>query len=109
MTTTNHPTYWISIGRNVGAEPMSDYDWNHFRYTLAREAGKAGTIVASVRDGVSAWHGGEEDTFLLLVSIPSARKVSALKLSLARLARDYDQDAIGFVGGIGPTTVEASK
>jgi hypothetical protein len=98
MTHTPATNYWLSIGRNVGAEPMNATDWRYFCHELARIAGRHGSTITSVRGGVAQWDGNDEDTFLLLVTIP-ARNVARIRKDLARLARDYEQDAIGFVGG----------
>ena len=103
MTTTNHHTYWISIGRNVGAEPMRRGDWEAFqdateRYILRRRAAILTSVV-----GRGDWEGEPEETCLYLIQISGA-EVATLRSALAYLARVYGQDGIGFVGGIGTDT-----
>lgn len=93
-------TYWVSIGRNVGASPMSEDAWRAFRHGVDDAVVRvAGRYVTSVR-GSSTWAGAAEETYLLLATIP-AENVAELRRILARLATAHDQDAIGFVGGPG--------
>jgi hypothetical protein len=92
-------TYWLSIGRNIGDEPMSQFDWKNFKHEFSRIVGRHAAILTSVRDGIASWGGEDEESFLLLANIRPGRNSDALQRSLERLARDYEQDAIGIVGG----------
>lgn len=103
---TTH-TYWTSIGRNVGTEPMGRTDWRHFkRATEQVILNRGGGILASVK-GRSTWNDEEEETVLYLFDI-RAHEVPTLREGLASLARAYRQDAIGLVGGPGESLVHAA-
>lgn len=105
MTTTTH-TYWASIGRNVGTEPLSDEGWGNFQDATERAILRRwASILASIK-GISDWSGEEEETVAYLFTI-RADEVPNLRTNLAHLARAYRQDAIGLVGGPGENLVTA--
>ncbi len=101
---TTH-TYWISIGRNVEDTPLTAGQWFTFQEEIrSTVANIGGGVIETEVTGSSSWEGQEEDTHLFLVTVDAAR-VDWVKLSLSSLARAYNQDAIGFVGGPGTDTV----
>lgn len=97
-------TYWVSIGRNVGAEPMSDQDWWDFLAMTNTACLRAGDVLTNVR-GRSFWGVTPEETYLCLVAISTPWGLADLRTSLGRLASLYHRDAIGLVGGAGETLV----
>jgi hypothetical protein len=103
MTDATH-TYWISIGRNVGAEPMSEQDWCDFFANVHTACLLWGDVITNVT-GRSFWNGDDEEARLILVSIDTDYGVANLRSSLARWAKHYRQDAIGMVGGPGTDTL----
>lgn len=103
---TERHTYWISIGRNVGPDPMSDTRWSQFRSDVHQSAAYFGDIITTVQ-GESAWHGQTEETYLVLVAVKYDSNVDGLRGVLATIAKQYRQEAIGFVGGPGSTLVES--
>lgn len=104
--TTATETYWVSIGRNVGAEPLSDEGWECFQDATEKAILRRRASILTSVAGVSDWQGLEEQTVLYLLTISSA-EVPTLRIGLAHLAKSYRQDAIGFVGGPGETLVTA--
>ncbi len=100
-------TVWVSIGRNVGSDPMNDQDWSDFFAHVHTACLVWGNVVTNVT-GRSFWNGDEEETKLILVTIPTAYGPENLRRSLARLAAQYGQEAIGFVGGPGESLVTAA-
>ena len=102
MDTSTH-TYWLSIGRNVGAEPMSGRLWELFRHDVdTLPIIHDGAVLATVH-GSSSWEGIEEETYLVLATIPTYA-VENVRTVLAALATYYRQDGSGFVGGPGTDT-----
>jgi hypothetical protein len=100
-------TYWASIGRNTGDDVFGAQHWSRFQRTVLDDIERAcgGTVVVTV-NGRSKWNGQPEDTFLVLFTIAPSY-VAPLRHRLASTARTFGQEAIGLVGGIGPTLVHA--
>lgn len=101
---TTH-TYWASIGRNIGTEPMADADWARFCDETRRVAALWGSVITTAA-GTSTWQDDNEDAFLVLFTIEEDT-LDALRYSLRNLARTYGQDAIGLVGGPGESLIHA--
>jgi hypothetical protein len=74
---------------------MSEQDWCDFFANVHTSCVRAGEVITNVT-GRSFWNGQDEDTRLILVSVPDAN-LATLRQSLARWAKHYRQDAIGFV------------
>lgn len=97
-------TYWVSIGRNVDGVPMSEQDWCDFFAHTHTACLVWGNVITNVT-GRSFWNGDDEETRLILVTLSEPWQEANLRTSLARLARQYRQEAIGFVGGPGTDTL----
>lgn len=97
-------TYWISVGRGTGTGPLDNTAWSDFKHQVRTEARFWGEIVTTV-DGSSEWNSQPEETYLVLVILPNQRSIDRLASVLAGLAHQYDQEAIGFVGGPGTDTL----
>lgn len=96
-------TYWVSIGRNVGSEPMNLAEWHAFHKDVRDIVFEVkGTILETVH-GRGAWRDGEEESILILATIPGHR-VDYVRTILASIASIFHQEAIGFVGGPGTDT-----
>ena len=98
MTTQPTSTYWVSIGRNIGETPMWRRDWHAY----CRSIRNLGDVIAEV-NGQSEWEGIAEETYLVLLSIPTD-SVPTVRAQLTTLATLHKQDGIGFVGGPGTDT-----
>lgn len=105
MTNEQH-TYWISIGRNVGANPLSETEWGDFRADVRSTVEVYGRIECEV-EGSSTYLGVPEDTYLILVEV-DADTVQRLSRALPPIGYQYGQDAIGFVGGPGDGLITIS-
>ena len=91
----------VTIGRNVGIEPMSDARWSEFQ----------DRVIATVRRhfahsqsfgpfyGVGEWDGVTEESAVLtfLTSYPGS--TDRFAVDLAELSSEYDQDAIAWSFG----------
>lgn len=105
--TTDQSTYWVSIGRNVGDTPLSHDDWQTFHRDVRDTIHEChGTILSTVR-GTSEWEGTNEDCVLILATFPTPVYVASVRAILASLARHWQQDAIGLVGGSGESLIFA--
>lgn len=92
-------SYTITIGRNVGTEPMSEPDWVEFRVLVEQ------TIETLLRpdalfvyDGMGEWSGDAEEStaFLAISEVPAG---AALDHRLGMLAEAFGQEAIGWSVG----------
>lgn len=94
----------ITIGRNVGDEPMSDDDWTIYRqemrYLVVDAFGYK--IAAEWHDGVGEWYGIQEDSYkvtALTEQAPTAEQLNYLRGRLSRYAGQFHQDAIALTLG----------
>lgn len=94
-------TVAISLGRNIGAEPMPETAWNDFidrAYRVLKFV--PGSVILAVTQGKGYWTdaaGAEitEDTAIILAQV-DATFTAGLRSYLAELAFIYAQDGIGF-------------
>lgn len=92
-------SYTVTIGRNVGSEPMSDDDWIEFQtlvqQTLERVLEPSAVFVYT---GMGEWDGEAEEStaYLVLSTIPA---FSLLDERLGMLAEAFGQEAIGWSCG----------
>lgn len=103
---TDLHTYWASIGRNIGTDPMSDHEWTIARHDLQGAAQLWGTAVLSTIEGSSSYKGRDEGAYAVLFTI-EPRFLDALRDGLQRLAVRHQQESVGLVGGPGETLVYA--
>lgn len=100
----NH-TYWVSIGRNTShGGQLRTADWLAFRSAVRTATTFRDSAILAEVDGSSEWNGEQEETYLVLVSLPDSN-VSEARFRLQKVAAGYHQDAIGFVGGPGTETL----
>lgn len=106
----------VTIGRNVGNEPMDDTQWRRFQQDVRDVIATA--VYAEMRDRIGArfpfadiethygegeWDGVKEESAHLSLYFPTPAGVAAhrvrsmLDADLGTLAYDYDQDAIAYV------------
>jgi len=98
-------TVVISIGRNIGDEPMSTYSWDGFRGAVrALVDAYAGPVVfAGTGEGI--YDGLEEEAFTVIGAESTenigtrAKDLQTLKSELRSLAGDYRQDSIAWTRG----------
>lgn len=100
--------YSVTIGRNVGDEPMSTHDWRLFRESVNMHL----TIIATIDDvqidaiettrGTGEWNGVREDNARVVMRTLSPLSETALgklRVRLGNLATANMQDAIAFTIG----------
>ena len=106
-------TYSATIGRNVGATPMSDRDWALFRLNVLGIMALAGRrhvdtsdpdvwAVESWTSGAGGWHGVREESGHF--ELRSAEAIDPYVVGfmingLAAQAAKFNQDAIAFSRG----------
>lgn len=103
MTETHDVTAVVTIGRNVGDEPLSNIRWEAYQYDVNR-------VIAGVTDNVfltpsfagssqrGVWDGGSEESAVWAFTFDSAGyNEDRLRQRLANVASWYDQEAIGLI------------
>lgn len=97
-------TVTLSIGRNIGADPMPAEDWTTFRAYLNLAAVECGLDVVFTGTGAGIWQGEiSEDAHTVVGLTTDATDLEELARSLGQLARAYRQDAIAMT--VGETTL----
>lgn len=96
-------TYDVSIGRNIGTEPMSDVEWDVFVLAVRcalKNVDETGTVDTWI--GFTEWEGVTEESahFQLRVdTLPLEYRTDILKADLRSLAEAYKQEAIALAVG----------
>lgn len=105
----------ITIGRNIGHEPMDDKQWAWFKASIEFEieAILGGTLYVHGNEGQGEWE--EEDgtkvsetNAVFTGTVPEAKGWTLEHVSLPQLGYEFKQDAIGLVLGR-PVLVKANK
>jgi hypothetical protein len=88
----------ITIGRNNGEEEMSDLSWSLFCSAVRKALTMTATVEGIVFEGMGAgvW-GSLAEPAHCLIALCDHVNTPALRAELARIAKIYDQDAIGLV------------
>lgn len=103
-------TLVVSIGRNIGSEPMHHYHWTDFKADVWALLKDLGTVVFH---GDNVGYTLEEDAYTIIVDRPTGwGEVIWLHAEMGKLARKYYQDAIAMTVGdvrfIGPDGEETT-
>ena len=100
----NSHTVYVTIGRNVGSEPMPLDQWNSFRasaWRIVREYSKpiAGLFCDPIEfhSDISSYNGEVEESsiFVMFNSVAGAK----MRERLAELSSVFGQDSIALVDG----------
>jgi hypothetical protein len=89
----------VTIGRNIGNEPMGERTWRAFQDTVQTalqhaDAGKRPTFLASYT-GQGEWQGVSEQSVIFSASYDGATiDRDALSSLLGRIAKVFKQDAV---------------
>ena len=96
----NDDTLVVSIGRNIGEDPMSTRTWEAFRGEV-RSACETALNVPAVFDGmgIRMYEGRMEDSATLIFNAEAPLDGGPLARRLAHLAWYYGQDSIAFTAG----------
>lgn len=86
----------ITIGRNVGDEPMNNNNWGAFKWEIGKAIKKHATLEGVIfsGDGLGVWAGESEQSKAAIVLADNVN-LPALRQDLASLATKYNQEAIG--------------
>jgi hypothetical protein len=90
-------TFTVTIGRNVGSEPMEQSQWNDFVWETRTVCESVSPELWANAAHRNSWNGISEDSFILygpLVDNDDST-VEFLRNRLDTLATKYRQDAIG--------------
>lgn len=84
----------VTIGRNVGSDPLSREDWERFVSSVVRTVRDASSAVYFVGYGRGIWEGATEDAFTIVTDDIRSADRERFRLRLSALAHKYRQDAI---------------
>lgn len=87
----------VSVGRNIGSEPMSDTDWLGFRIELEQCLEPFGVLFAGTGQG--SWDGSGEQSHTVVCGALDIEETAQVQAWLSDLARSYGQEAIAFTVG----------
>lgn len=93
----------VSIGRNIGATPMSDHLWHSFTSDVLRNIRSNTGAIYFVGFGEGIYEGTTEESFTVVSSNPSDSALCAIRVSLSLLAHAYRQDSVAL--SIGATEI----
>jgi len=99
----------INIGRNIGTTPMSEGEWNMFRAGVRASIrihtrGEFGGMLEFA--GVGEWETVQEESASIQAFDVKELDAAGLRGTLARLAKDYRQDAIALTIAGGSELIE---
>lgn len=93
-------TLTVTIGRNVGDQPMPHDQWESFRRSVRRTLETAGGEVWADARYRGQWEGIHEDAAIVHALVDD-EAVDPVRITLAELAALYGQEAIGLAVGTG--------
>lgn len=92
-------TVTISIGRNVGDQPMSADKWRRFRADIGRRLRAAGAnVFVDTAVSTGTWDGVREQSATWVASV-EANRLETIRVGLERACRLFQQDAIALTIG----------
>lgn len=89
----------VSIGRNIGARPMSSSQWAEFKRTVVDVVRLSSPAIYFAGEGKGIHDGIAEESFTVVAEDP--RSEIALSAALRVVARHHRQESIALT--IGPT------
>lgn len=92
----------VTIGRNVGDQPLSLDEWHQFAFATREAVADAAPdrqlwTATHYRNGT--WNGHPEEAAIYFAPVSSGAAVAVLRQRLATLATYYRQEAIGLAVG----------
>jgi hypothetical protein len=92
-------TVTVSIGRNVGDQPMPENRWQDFRDGISGYLARfADVVYVDAAHSVGEWDGILEDSATYVAAVPAAN-VNGLRACLVLDCWQYGQDAIALTIG----------
>ena len=96
---TDTTTITISIGRNIGSEPMIGWEWDAFRDGIRSALADLGaTVYVDAAASVGEWDGIAEQSATWVAEI-DADHVQYVPTYLTALCAQFNQDAIALTAG----------
>lgn len=96
-------TQVVTIGRNIGDQPMPDDHWQAFKSAVnAALADCCGNVIQRPRDNTlgdqqGTWEGKVCEEAATFVALTPQRYAYTVRPELARIASRFQQEAIGFI------------
>lgn len=87
----------VSIGRNIGENPMSDAAWDDFREGVFQACENAGEI-HFFGDGVGVYEGKEEESYTVTLTLKDEYDITLLR-HLSDYCIIFEQDCIAVTWG----------
>lgn len=92
-------TVTITVGRNIGTEPMHDCEWDELRTDLRALLARLGaTVHVDCAAGRGTWDGIEEENVTTVAGL-DAGALDALATGVATLRDRFRQDAVAMTIG----------
>lgn len=94
-------TLVVTIGRNVGSQPMDGTAWMRFKVETRKVVASWG-IVVFAGEGQGIWKGQTERAYTVIVSVtgrPAESSLYPLRIALYALGKAYGQEAIAITLG----------
>jgi len=84
----------VSIGRNIGSEPMNNQKWDVFRGLVKNEVYRYCADIYFIGTGQGLYGGTTEESFTVIGGFNEGGSKLNLKRALGGLARDFGQECI---------------
>ena len=98
-----HTTVFVSIGRNVGADPLPQPRWDSFQGRVASAISATGADILGTYLGFGEWEGVSEESSGWLALVPNHQIGNLRYLLHQKIGLDYGQESVGFtVHGANP-------
>lgn len=101
MSVHNGYTLVVTVGRNIGREPMLQSRWMGLQGRIEFALSQRGTLIQRPSNKMvgqlGSWEGQQEDAACFVALIPSKAGLDFLRGRMVELARAYKQEAIGFI------------
>lgn len=86
------PNVIVSIGRNVGSEPMENTEWDLFKGLLRNAVYRRTGNIYFIGEGKGYYNNTTEDSFTIIGELHGSAE--NLKRELAEMAKDFRQECI---------------
>lgn len=88
----------VSIGRNIGDDPMRDDDWKTFKAEVYDVVAEFSPVVF-YGQGIGIYKDTAEDSYTVIAEVNNLSGWARLHDRLAKLAKQYGQDSIAITLG----------
>lgn len=99
-------TVWISLGRNVGQDPMPLPRWQRAQQDIRALVEHCGGSLIFSGEGNGIWQDQVTESAYVVGALVESDTVGRLRQQLQWVASEYEQDAVGLTAQDGSTIVE---